>query len=90
MPIPDPITLVATALSCDPGTLTLDSGLNRHPAWDSMGHLEVMMALERHYGIEITDKTIRHFEKIANILQHVSQSDSLVTIGQNGDNYVKD
>jgi acyl carrier protein len=74
MTIKDPITLVATALSCDPATLVLDSGLNRHPAWDSLGHLSVMIALQREYGIEITDENIRRFELLAAILEDFASS----------------
>jgi acyl carrier protein len=28
------------------------------PQWDSMGHMEVMMSLEQHFGIEVTADTI--------------------------------
>lgn len=66
--IPSARDLVAKALECDPASLNGDSGLARHPAWDSVGHLSVMMALEQHYGVEITDRTIIQYETMAAII----------------------
>lgn len=59
---PPPRDLVAGALNCSPDSLTAASGLARHPNWDSFAHLGVMLALEQHYGIEISDATIRKFD----------------------------
>lgn len=53
--------LVANALGCGPETLSNSSGLNKHPNWDSFGHLQVMLALEKELGIEIDDHNIKKF-----------------------------
>jgi acyl carrier protein len=68
--IPSPLDLVAEALDCDPASLHETSGLGHHPLWDSVGHLSVMMALEQHYGVEISDQTIRRFESLREIVAH--------------------
>lgn len=68
--ITSPYQLVAEALNCDPASLNAGSGLNRHPDWDSMGHLNVMLALERLYGIEIDDQSIVRFGAMAEIIAH--------------------
>jgi acyl carrier protein len=68
MALPSPFELAATALQSPIETVKPDSGLNRHPKWDSMGHLEIMMALEQHYGVEITDATVRQFQTMAEIV----------------------
>ncbi len=67
-PMP-PFELVAGALECDPATLTADAGLTRHPAWDSVGHLNVVLALEAQYGVPVTDETIVEHETMAAILR---------------------
>jgi acyl carrier protein len=67
MTFPLPKDLVASALECSPDSLTSASGLARHPNWDSFGHLKIMMALEEHYGVPITDGTIRAHETFAAI-----------------------
>ena len=66
--IPSACDLVAAALDCDPASLCESSGLGHHPLRDSVGHLGVMMALEQHNGVEITDQTIRQYETLAAIL----------------------
>lgn len=62
-----PLELVAQALECDPGTIPGDSGLNKHPKWDSFGHLAIMVALEQQYGVAINDETIRKYEAMPEI-----------------------
>lgn len=54
-------SLISDALDCDPASLNDDSGLYAHPEWDSFGQLRIMMVLEEHLGIEITDDTIRQY-----------------------------
>lgn len=62
-----PIELVAQALECDPDTISIDSGFDRHPKWDSFGHLAIMVALEQQYGVSINDETIRKYETMPEI-----------------------
>ncbi|CAA7619139.1 hypothetical protein MCP1_240019 [Candidatus Terasakiella magnetica] len=62
--IPDPRTLIAAALDCASESIDADSRLGHHPAWDSVGHLGVMLALEQHYGIAISDETIRRYDSL--------------------------
>jgi len=73
---PAPLQLVAAALGCDVDTLSLQSGLYSHPAWDSMGHAAVIAALEKHYGIEITEESIRRFEQMHGIVECFSHLQS--------------
>ncbi|MBF0355147.1 MAG: acyl carrier protein [Alphaproteobacteria bacterium] len=68
MPLPTPLELIAAALECSQDSLNEHSGLARHPQWDSLGHLRIMMALEDAYGISITDASIREFETFSAIL----------------------
>jgi acyl carrier protein len=70
MGLPEPFELVARALQCPLETLRVDSGLNRHPKWDSMGHLEIIMALEQSYAIQISEETIRRFESMSTIIEY--------------------
>jgi acyl carrier protein len=46
-----------------------DSGLGATPGWDSFAQLNVMMELERRFGIDITDEAIRSYSLLANILK---------------------
>lgn len=62
--IPDPRALIAAALDCALESIDDGSRLGHHPAWDSVGHLGVMLALEQHYGVAINDETIRRYESL--------------------------
>ena len=55
--------LVAEILNCPPGAITAKSALGVDPRWDSMAQLNIMLALEERYGVEITDETIRQFSR---------------------------
>jgi acyl carrier protein len=63
----DPYELVARALECDRSSLDENTGLGKHPSWDSFGHLNVMMAIEESYGIPIDDTSIERFQKMSEI-----------------------
>ncbi len=65
MDLIEPRQLVARALDCAPDSLDPGSALGGHPKWDSFGHLNVMMALEQHYGIAITDETVARFATLS-------------------------
>lgn len=64
----DPYTLIAKALGCQKETLTIESGLNRHPDWDSFGHLNVILAIEEAYRIKIEDDEIMRFSDMREIV----------------------
>lgn len=66
---PSPLDIIAGALGCDPATLGPSSGLNRHPRWDSLGHVSVMIALEAHYGIAVDTESIRRYERMEAIME---------------------
>ncbi len=61
--------IVATALECDRAMLGADSSLGQHPKWDSLAHLRLMLLLEQHYDVEITDETIRHYDNLTAIIR---------------------
>lgn len=45
--------------------------LGEWPAWDSMAHMDLMLALESHFGIEINAETISQLISIPAILHHL-------------------
>jgi acyl carrier protein len=50
--------VLAEALQISLDQVTSDLAFGDIPQWDSMGHMEVMMRLEEHFGIEINADTI--------------------------------
>ena len=61
--------LVASALKVRRDEITPDSGLNHHPAWDSLAHVAVVLALEKHLGIVLDDDSVERFTTMAEILR---------------------
>lgn len=45
--------------------------LGEWPAWDSMAHMDLMVALESRFGVEITADTISQLTSIPAILEHL-------------------
>lgn len=41
------------------------------PQWDSMGHMDLMVALESRFGVEISAETISELVSIPAILAHL-------------------
>jgi acyl carrier protein len=65
--------LIATALECDAESITPDMGLGKHYKWDSLGHVAVIVALEKQYGIEINDSNIGQLLNFIDIKNYIQQ-----------------
>ena len=50
--------LLSEALQVPEDQISPDLTFGDIPPWDSMGHMEVLMSLENHYGIKINPDTI--------------------------------
>lgn len=44
------------------------------PAWDSLGHMEVMMALETQFGVEISTDTIGQLTSVPAICAYLKEN----------------
>lgn len=58
---PNPFVIVAEALNCPHAALTIDSAMYKDHGWDSFGHVSVIVALEKAYGIRIDDDDIKQY-----------------------------
>ncbi len=63
--------VLVEALQVSPELVVPDLAFGDLPQWDSMGHMEVMMRLEEHFGIEINNDTIAGLTSIPIICQHI-------------------
>ena len=64
-----PFELVANAIGCSPDSLSDDSAMYRDFGWDSFGHLNVILTLEREYGIEVDDAAVESYSTMREILK---------------------
>lgn len=62
---------LAEALRVDPAEIGPETQFGDLPQWDSMGHMEVLVALEKAYQVEITADTITELVSIPAICQYI-------------------
>ncbi len=53
-----------------------DAALNRHPSWDSLGHIRVMLALQSELGVNLNEETIQSLSSIPRIVEHLKVNTS--------------
>ena len=65
-------TVLAEALKVEAEEISSDTAFGDLPQWDSMGHMEVMILLEEHFGVEINAETISELINVQAIYEHVT------------------
>jgi acyl carrier protein len=63
-------------LQVEPGDVTIELAFGDLPQWDSMGHMDVMMVLEEHFGVEITAETITELVSVPAICTYLLEIES--------------
>jgi len=64
-------SVFADVFKLSPDEITVETQFGDLPAWDSMGHMDLMVALETTFGIEITAETISALISVPAILEHL-------------------
>lgn len=85
-------SVIAKALNIDPGEIEDDTGYQSIAAWDSFAHVNLMLHLSDHYGIEISNELILDLSDVRAIKAHISgtrargpaQTDKSLTSARNG------
>lgn len=66
--------LLVDALQISPADVSPDLSFGDLPQWDSMGHMEVMLRLEEHFGVEINAETIAALTSIPVICKYIEEN----------------
>ncbi len=66
--------VLSTALQVPAELVTPGLAFGDLPQWDSMGHMEVMMALENRFGIEISADTIAALTSMPAICAYLQEN----------------
>jgi len=66
--------LLATALQVPAEEVNEGLSFGDLPQWDSMGHMEVMMALEAEFGVEINADTIAALTSLPTICEYLKEN----------------
>ena len=64
---------IVEQIKVDPDEITLDTKLSKDLEADSLDQVEVLMALEDEYGIEIPDEVAERFETVGDIVEYLEK-----------------
>lgn len=64
----DPFVLVAEALKQPREAITIDAEIYRVHGWDSMGHIELILSLQKAYGITFDDDAVEKYKTMRSIV----------------------
>jgi acyl carrier protein len=62
---------MASALNVDPAMIRRDAAASDLAAWDSMGHIHLMVALEDAFGIQLEVEDFGRLTSVPAILDHL-------------------
>ena len=65
-------TVLAQALKVEVTDISPETTFGDLPQWDSLGHMELMILLEEHFGVEINADTITNLISVQAIYEHVA------------------
>ena len=65
--------VLAAALNVDASEINVDTQFGDLPQWDSMGHMEVLVELEKNFGVEINAGTITDLVSVPAICAHLEE-----------------
>lgn len=66
--------IIVDSLSCDESQVTMEANLKDDLEADSLDAVEVIMALEDEFGIEIPDEEAEHFKTIGDICKFIENN----------------
>lgn len=55
------------------GEIPDDAALNKFPAWDSLGHIRILLALEAKCGLLLDVDTVQELISLERILEHLGE-----------------
>ena len=70
--------VLAEIFEADAQEVSVETQFGDLPKWDSMGHMDLMVALESQFGVQISAESISELISVPAILAHIQgmQSDS--------------
>lgn len=65
--------IVAKVLKVDASSITLESNAQNTPRWDSLRHIELVLAVESQFGVQFSIPEIVGMQKLGDIVDLVAQ-----------------
>ncbi len=76
------LKIISAALEIPEEQIDQDLSYQSVAQWDSLKHIKLMLALEKHYGFEIDEKAVLKLSSVNNIKEHVYQFKGLSSDNQ--------
>lgn len=65
--------IVSTMMAVSPQSLALDAPLHQMPSWDSIQHLNLILALEEEFGLVFEPERLENFTTLTSIINMVKE-----------------
>ena len=66
--------IIAQQLDADPSDITMDTNLTKDLEADSLDAVEIIMAIEDEYGIEIPDEEAENIQTVQDLVRFVEEN----------------
>lgn len=63
--------IIAEQLGVDTSEISMETNLMKDLEADSLDAVEIIMAIEEEYGLEIPDDQAEHFQEVKNLVEYV-------------------
>lgn len=65
--------IIVEQLNADPSMVTMDTNLMKDLEADSLDAVEIIMAIEEEFGIEIPDEEAEKFQLVGDVVKYVEE-----------------
>lgn len=66
--------IMADTLELDPSTITMEANLKEDLEADSLDAVEVIMAIEEEFGVEIDDEVIPNIKTVKDLVEYIQNN----------------
>ena len=64
-------TIMGRTWGIDPDKVSSEVKFNEIPQWDSLGHVNLLVSLEKEYNVKIDNETLTKLTSIPSIIEHI-------------------
>jgi acyl carrier protein len=66
--------VMASVFKCTPDTITAQAQLHKFPRWDSLAHIQLVLALETEFRIKIRDAEMVRLNSFDKLMTHLGRA----------------
>jgi acyl carrier protein len=63
--------LICSVLDIPLSSYSTNLGINKHPFWDSLSHVHILLSLEKRFGLTISDAMYEHTQTVKDITAYL-------------------